>query len=413
MDLSKVQSIQITSVFLMIFLLIYPLKIYIALPFHISFVLPLLLFTYRKVKKQEYEIIQILFLFFFAIYFWMMFVGFYNATFDYGFLRYIIFQILFLLSALFVVRFYSLSFYRVVDLILFAMLLDFIFAILFKISPATFEFANNLFYINEFDRTIYEANATVKFMGLGGKLFLGGIISGYGVILSIYMCMARNQKKYLFFYFLMCAYGFLLSRFVIVAIFISFLMVLLGIPKWTSMQSFNKHNLRLFLSLLTFITIAILSLYFFKDYNEFTSWAFEIISVVFFGGKSNSVEGLLSFYERFVVDSDLIIFGNGIWKYEEDMIGLDWVVDVGYLRVLYAFGIPMILLYLSYNFYLFFSLFKFTQSFNDRLLVTGLFIFFLICNLKGFINLSAIVSLLLAAKINGQTNEIKNSFLRK
>ncbi|MGF1883299.1 O-antigen polymerase [Vibrio splendidus] len=382
--------------FIILFLLVYPLKVKLLIPIHISLVLPALLFISNiTVNKRDKTNIAILTFFVFIISFYVISLSIYHHTFDIGFIRYIVFQLFFVLSSIFVVYKYKLESRNVINIFLLVIFTDLILAIVFKLSPEIMSIVQYPFYISDINNEIYSSNLNTKFMGLGGQLFLGGVIAGYGVILSIYMYLNEGKKIYILTFLISFIYGFLLSRSIIIAIMLSLLLVAFYFIVQLRKGLINKRVILITTFSVFFLVNMVFFLFIFKDYNVFFQWAFEIIDTLIFSeGESNSINGLVGFYENFVTDQSMLILGNGIWSYSIESAGLDWVVDVGFLRVLYAFGLFMLVLYLAYNVVIFLFAYFASSDYLKRTLIFILFLYFIILSFKGFINVSVMISML-------------------
>ncbi len=382
--------------FLILFLLVYPLKVKLLIPIHISLVLPALLFISNiTINKRDKKYIALLTFFVFIISFYVISFSIYHHTFDIGFIRYIIFQLLFFLSSIFVVYKYKLESRNVINIFLFVIFTDLLLAIVFKLSPEIMSIVQYPFYISDINNEIYASNFNTKFMGLGGQLFLGGVIAGYGVILSIYMYLNEGKKIYILTFLMSFIYGFLLSRSIIVAIMLSFLLVAFYFIVQLKKGLINKRVILISIFSVFFLVSLISVIFILKNYNIFFQWAFEIIGTIIFSeGESNSIKGLVGFYENFITDQYMLILGNGIWSYSIESVGLDWVVDVGFLRVLYAFGLFMLVIYLVYNVVIFLFAYFASSDYLKRTLVFILFLYFIILSFKGFINVSVMIPML-------------------
>lgn len=407
-------KIKITSlcVITIIYLLIFPLKIKMLVPIHMSFILPILFFFNQfKFNYNEYKQLFLLLCFFYIVLFLVLTLSLLHQTYDIGFVRYIIFQILYFVSAVYLVKKYDLPSSKLIDYILIAIFIDFLIAIIFKLSPDLKSIIEYPFFISETNAEIYNSNFNVKFMGLGGKLFLGGVIAGYGVILSIYMYLKEKKFIYLASFIVSFLYGFILSRSIVVSLLLVVLLITFYFIYLVKKGNLSKSLMKLIVAFNLFLFFLSLALFLFKDYSIFMQWAFEIINKVAFGeGDSKSLDGLRNFYDNFVTDESMLLLGNGIWHYSSDMLGLDWVVDVGYLRVMYSFGLFMLIIYLAYNLCVFLYAYACTSTILQKLLVVILFLYFLILSVKGFINLSVILPLISIAFMNDRNlGEVNSS----
>jgi hypothetical protein len=281
--------------FLILFLLVYPLKVKLLIPIHISLVLPALLFISNiTINKRDKKYIALLTFFVFIISFYVISFSIYHHTFDIGFIRYIIFQLLFFLSSIFVVYKYKLESRNVINIFLFVIFTDLLLAIVFKLSPEIMSIVQYPFYISDINNEIYASNFNTKFMGLGGQLFLGGVIAGYGVILSIYMYLNEGKKIYILTFLMSFIYGFLLSRSIIVAIMLSFLLVAFYFIVQLKKGLINKRVILISIFSVFFLVSLISVIFILKDYNVFFQWAFEIIGTIIFSeGESNSIKFLV------------------------------------------------------------------------------------------------------------------------
>ena len=137
------------------------------------------------------------------------------------------------------------------------------------------------------------------------------------------------------------------------------------------------------------------------------NFGFEIFVNYFNTGKfsSNSTEDLSSMY---ILPSQIRTYflGDGFYANPIDPNTYYKGVDVGYLRMLYYFGIPGLLLFLCYQYTVFISMMKKSQN-ND--LFVFLFVLTIILNLKGLTDFSYIIFLFFFAYIKKVHTFIINS----
>ncbi|WP_305373321.1 hypothetical protein [Photobacterium leiognathi] len=312
-------------------------------------------------------------------------------------------QIFYYITALYLIRKLNLTKESVINYFLIAVFLDFLFCLIFKMSPTLKEFFEIPFYNSELNQEIYDSNFNIKFMGLGGKLFLGGVVAGVGVILSTYMILLKGYLRYYFSFVICLIYGILLSRSVIIAVVISSFFLFIYIIVDIFKGRLKKRSFYFSVILITIIGLLLFILYIFRDSNDFFRWAYEIIGTVLISKDtvdSNSLNGLSNYYKNFIFDTKMILVGNGIWSFNETDLGKPYVVDAGFLRVLYSFGVINLFIYIIYNIFIIMPLYIYSRTTLDKILALILFIFFITYSFKGFINVSIIFAFISAAVIS-------------
>jgi len=381
----------------LLFLYIFPLKLNLfGFPLHISIVLLIILITLYLQKIINLKILTSYYLIIFIVMIIFNLIITINQGFDYYYNIYFISQIIYITTGYFIIKYFykeyeDLFLERIVSFIFYILLIDFIFMIIFTIEPIYRDLFSSIFYIKSDSQTIIEAISVTRIFGLGGMFFGGAVIAGYILLLITYLFLITRKFIYLFYFVIVFIYGYFMAKTIIVAFILSIILITvdsINIKKFKIKKSF-------FIIAIFFISIIIsiyIYIYTYVDINEYyyLRWAFEF----FITGELKSINGLNKlFYNVLLADEDVILIGNGIWNYTLKSTSI-YMTDIGYFKVLYYTGVVGLILFLIYNMYIHIKLYNFSSSKLDKLFISLLLIYFLVLNLKGFVNLNGIFYLI-------------------
>jgi len=232
----------------------------------------------------------------------------------------------------------------------------------------------------------------VRLIGLGCFYFGAG--TGYGFCLILLALIIINRKlsgkektKYLLLYWLFVVVGLLFARTTVVGFAVSILMILSDLFR-RRVPTLPLKRLRdlLVVGVLlvgALVVIVLNSDYLLSEYSNLFEFGFELFINIFSGDGATtaSSEALKTLY---VWPNDVYtyVWGDGHWNGENGLYYMN--TDVGYLRLIYYFGIPGLLLV----FWQFYQCYTFSRKYIADIRLRGLFlwvfVYSCILNLKGF-----------------------------
>ena len=287
------------------------------------------------------------------------------------------------------VKFQNVAIYIVASVVL-----QVIIAFLMFISPPIHDLFTS---INLNDPPTGEAFREFRLVGFASYYFGAGIICGYALILIPFLipyCKNKTQIRLLSFSFLLILLlGMMMSRTTMLGGAVA--IILLILPSRFGLNSSAK--IRSFLSYFIIIPILIIPLFFMLDQKLIdtvkvaSEFGFEMFYNYLDEGNltTGSTEQMKEMYK--LPDSSITyLLGDGIFYNNQmnDSEGYYMGTDIGFLRLLYYFGI-----FGSFLFFLlqFMVLYKCAISFTNRrikfLFVMSVFAYMLILNFKGLTDL--------------------------
>ena len=381
---------------LILYFLIYPIKIkfIIPVPIHMLF-LPFILIKYKEIYLKNrfnfYYSLNTIFIIIISI-----IIILFSEYKDMYYINYYILQIMNINIAYLMVKILKKSKIKgekALEYLLYAILLDFITVFFIKINPSCLFVINKVVFIPKESLEIINSNIYYRFLGLGGKFFGGGVIAGYGVLLSTYLYLNDFKKKYFIILVLCFFYGILLARTTIISLVLSFFMAIIVV--------FNKNKKKMkcisfiFKLIILIFTIYFIIYLFFRE-TRFGYWVLEILGI-FFEKKPRSVNSLINLLENIKkVEIQDIILGNGKWKYGLEEISI-LRTDIGYYRILFYSGIIGFFLFLFNYIYFYCKLIKISWKIGFKNVVFSylLLLYYMVINIKGFVTLNFIVFFIL------------------
>ena len=391
--------------YLIIYLLIYTaIKFNFIIPVHISMVIfPIALLKYKNILKDKFLLKYILILLYIIlVYFFMISLSEYK---DFYFIKYLLSQIIFLVSGVYLVsrmKKKEITNEEILNGIIFAVILEGMICILMKIFPKLFVIFSKIIYTSELSLIIMENSASIRFMGLGSFGFLGGVIAGYGVLISSFLYIKTKKNMYIWKYIFCIISGMLVARTTIVSVILSFLyFIRFFFTIKRNKILINKKLLKImsFFSLLIIISLYIYNLINQNIKNNYIKWSTEIFTILS-EDKPRSLETLLKLIDNIKnVKLEIIFWGNGKWNYAENIIDIQTFnilrTDVGYYRILFYTGILGLILFLIYSLYLYIYMNEIAEDKKLKFFIKILSFYFLILNIKGFINNNTVIYLIL------------------
>lgn len=237
---------------------------------------------------------------------------------------------------------------------------------------------------------LIEAAEKERLVGYGIALFGAGAMSGVGLIAMSYLLMRAPLNKtrfailaiaYTFTFYI----GLFMARTTIVGMVtgLGLILILYVLDhkqdvKITRQSIAAKKQANIFFVALGFLFVVgyfLAYIYF----PSFTDWAFELFNNLSKSGKlqTRSSSGLS---EMFFFPDDLhtLFFGHGGMSF--------WGSDVGYTRLVFFAGIPGMLIFFIYQMAV--IKYSLTRDWSANLLLISMFIFCLLLNIKGLMDLN-------------------------
>lgn len=323
----------------------------------------------------------------------------YNHTLDLEFIRYCISVIIGLFNAYFVVSifklFKSLNERFLVKLIIISVAIQSIISFMLFLKPEFQSLLYSFIYLEELKSQKVADLSESRIIGFGRSFFAAGIHSGMALMLIVYSIryfQLESKRKLLliFLYALIFSIGMMMARTTLVGAVLSLVMLLY--PNNANPLSLSKARLKFFSLLLIIptiivISITILSPRLLESINTLIEFAFEFFLNFRESGelKTSSTDRLLEMY-AFPDNLKTWLIGDGLWW---ERIG--WIyymhTDVGYLRMIYYFGIFGLIAFFMLQYLILIN------SLSHRLPILLFFLYLLALNLKGFADLVSIFSL--------------------
>lgn len=392
------------------FLYIYPLK-FVFLPAHTRLIFAVLGCTWlvlklssKKVRAYytKKELVILLILIAFIIVISLISLGI-NNTLDISLIRYAISCISTLFAGYFIITSlikcnYNLNYMTITLLIVNVIFLQSILATTMYLSPEIKHILYGVIDVPDKDIEIMARYGNTRIFGLGSYFFGAGVINGLAlimisVLLKQYQFNQFQSLLLLFKYLIILIIGMSMARTTIIGICLSLYILLL--PKINGLGIyFSKKNISFTLKLFAFPIVTVVTLLalipqinlFFQPLFTF---AFEMFINLLTQNniRTASTDHLTSMY-IFPESIKTWIIGDGLWNYNNHYY---MKTDVGYLRLIYYFGLSGLIVFLTFQCYLIF------KSLNNHIPNKKYYLIFLaylfILNLKGFVDLTSFMSL--------------------
>ena len=287
------------------------------------------------------------------------------------------------------------------------------------LSPEVKSFLLGLEDLTDKQLTRIKHLSRFRFYGIGSsKTFFAGIMNGYALILiSIMIRKYSFTSKQMFIlsvkFLLILLVGAMMARTTFIGALLAVIVLYFPNRFKFSIQNFSKKFKFTSLTFVLPIIIITVWLSFFQAIGDDTliliKFGFEMFFSFMESGSfetASSNELLQAF--KFPTDVKTYLIGDGYF-FHPNLPGSYYMrTDVGYLRLIYYFGIFGLICYLSMQVVL---IIKAYQLFSvDRYLYLFIVIYFLILNLKGFTDLLFIHSLFVMAYV---LNNYKRKYVFK
>lgn len=334
----------------------------------------------------------------------------YNKTSDLEFVVYP-FPILITFSgAYFIVKtFENLDVSSLMSIIILTTALQSIISFILFLSPEIQDFIYSIVYLPELKATKVEKLSESQIIGFSKTFFSAGIYSGMSLLFIAYSIRYRDLKSrelyfFTFLYVLIFAVGMMMARTTLVGALLGLLLIFM--PNRMNSVSLKKTKFLFFLLSIPIVFIFVISILFpniLSKIQVLIEFGFELFINYNDTGelRTTSTDGLMRMFV--LADSTKTwIIGDGLWS-DPYSLGYYKHIDVGYLRLVYYFGILGTLSYFISQFIML------KQAFNKNLPIFIFFLYVLILNVKGFADLNAFFGLFLVLQIHLKSKELNNS----
>lgn len=278
------------------------------------------------------------------------------------------------------------------NLIINAVLIQIVISLGMYLFPAFGSFIKEIQIIEESDLGRLSQTLQFRLVGLGTKFFASGIINAFTLILVAFNIRERKLSltqliKYTIIFIVIFAIGMMMSRTTLIGAILGLVYI---ITPNISKKGIAFNNSRQFILLLVIVPFFFIGFFmlalpeFTKQFQNLFKFGFELFINFNETGKvtSESTEDLKTMY-IFPTNLKTYIIGDG--KFTADgakSVSYYMGTDVGYLRLVYYFGLIGLLIYFLFQFYTIKTSFK-----NYYLLIFFIFILLFILNLKGVADL--------------------------
>ena len=327
-----------------------------------------------------------------------LFTGIINRTFDFSFAKYCVSVLIFFFAAFFLYNILSpilkknqwLNLDFLIKLFIVVVTLQSIISILMFIVPNLTEILYAIFPIPEGEKATVEGLAGLRLIGLGSYFFAAGIIHGLSLIFIVYLYLKNKiNKKWIVIYIFNFFVGLLMARTTVIGFAISLLFMAIWKPLniFYIKQKFKWGTLFVFLFI-----VALLGMLMVVN-EDVLKWAFEFFynysnSGSFESGSTNELK------EMYVIPTNFFSYILGDGKYNLSDGSYYMSTDVGYLRLLYYGGIPMVISFYFFMYYIIKYIIKYNSSTIDKYLFFTIFLYMLVLNFKGLADLNPVLILI-------------------
>lgn len=321
----------------------------------------------------------------------------YNGTDDKQFVIYPISMVLIFSASNYIID-ENMDFNKITRLIIWCGIIQNILSLMMFFNPQINSFLNEIQIISDADIGKLEEFNEFRILGFGSSFFSSGIINSILLLLCSYIILIeenRSKRTLWILAFIIIAFiGILKARTVFIGIILSFLYMLF--------TSAKRLFAVLFITIIFSVIISSLISLLFPDvvdqFEILLNFGFELFIKYFeFGSfESNSTNDL---QEMYVYPQYLKTYIIGDGKWNDTVNGAYYMgTDIGYLRLVFYFGILGCVLFFSFQFSIIYKLFNRNNSWPYRSLIISLFVLLILLNFKGFTDFFFIFILLILSK---------------
>ncbi|WP_291051438.1 MULTISPECIES: hypothetical protein [unclassified Empedobacter] len=416
------------SQYIILFLYIYSIQ-FIGLPFGIGTrvvlaILGLCLFFLNIKKKLSFnsDFLKLMFILI-LLSLVSLFSTLVNITNDYQFVGYSFSLLLIFLASYFTFNFFlikkevsSNNYFKVISegIIYIVLIQSFLAFVMFFYSPVA-DFLNSIQVFIDLDKDKLEEALELRLVGFGIKFFAFGIVNGYALILLASLLKKENytpsKRVFLWLtYFVIFLIGMMAARTTVIGFCLSMLLYFNPFQKKIKIKTKDKWKLIAYFILLLFLVYFVNISLFHSDnskFNQLFDFGFDLFINFFETGNANSAS-LNQMNEMYIWPTELETYVIGDGRFMG--VGSDYYykgTDIGWIRLLYYFGIPGTVIYFITHYFIIRKSIKRYPIYKVTFWM--LLIYFFILNFKGFSDIIfLIIPFLLTINIkNKSLNEVQ------
>lgn len=340
-----------------------------------------------------------------------------NKTYDIEFtIKYPISIFIILFASYFVKKMIQLKFKEVeiqhiINLIINVVIIQILIAILMFSIPPFRDFLNSIQINSHYEKTVLQESQNFRLNGFGSRFFGAGILNGFALILIASLLKFHKQEtkvlrlslSYLFIF----AFGMMMARTTIIGALLS--LILLILPKKSiSLSQIKKHiKFSFYITILPISFILIIIIFFpgiKQNLTNIFKYGFEMF-FNYFSSNSFESESTNKMMEMYIWPTSLktYIIGDGLFT---DQITKKYYMDtdIGYLRLIYYFGVIGMMSYFAFQSVLINSIYKLNRGYKYTFII--IFIYLIILNFKGFTDCFYICILFLISNSSFKKNRL-------
>lgn len=327
-----------------------------------------------------------------------------NGTGDFEFIKYPVSIIAILVGANALIRIFSImnircSFEFIAKLFVGVVFIQSIIALLMYAFPNFYDLMMSIQQLSIDEVVKMDSLAEIRVIGFGSQYFGAGIINGLALIILAYLirigefdCAILKSAVVFLTIFIV---GIGMARTTFIGFGLAAILLYPGDSMLKLKINYLKRSVLFFSSIIILIILGVISTFVFfprlvSSSMPLINFALEMFLNYFNSGQLSTVstshlETMYIFPSRI----DTYFIGDGLYTNADGLYYMG--TDVGYLRLLFYFGVVGIILYIFLQYLL---LRQSTQTIrHGRILFIFIFIYILILNLKGFADLASVTSL--------------------
>jgi hypothetical protein len=332
----------------------------------------------------------------------------FNSSMDIQFVFYPISLILIVFASYPILYFFNYNNEKILKYIVSAIVLQNIISLIMFISPSTSNLINSIQIISEPELLKMSELSEMRLLGFGSSYFGSGIINCFGLIVVTFLYLKSDIKRhrilYVLLFILIAFIGILKARTTFIGIILSILYIF--ISDWKKTISYVTLISIFIFTIGTILLTLVLKLY--PDSDVLLQFGFEMFDNFFRYGnlESDSTNELIEMYQLpnelktwFIGDGHWNSLTPGDFSYYKN-------TDVGYLRMIYYFGLMGTLFFVWFHIRIF-KLIKFNEIDKREInkFALTLAVLFVILNFKGFADIFYLVIFFIFQKYNNESRK--------
>jgi hypothetical protein len=259
--------------------------------------------------------------------------------------------------------------------------------------PSIADFFNSIQNVSDFNEERLQMLGELRIIGFGSLFFASGVVNGFGLMLIPIVLKTSNKKGVIVFYYalvflIIFAIGMMMARTTIIGAAISFVLLLLptSFNKLTFSKIIFKFIKNVILVPFLFVIIILSLSDELKDkITTLSNFGFEMF-INYIDGKGLSSSSQDELKDMYIWPKTLKTYfiGDGYFVDPDDSDSYYMGSDVGYIRMIYYFGVVGLFFFLLTTIYPLMIVYRESENRTFKNLFFFSIIYFLILNFKGF-----------------------------